>query len=104
MLHCYVEKGLSKLDKLGNRSGAKAEMASSSARDEALAGVQELSVYEINERDRGSPVVLPFGGKKNDAGVHVSSLGDLVPFSNKVGWFNSSFQIFGTFHYYAQSD
>jgi allene oxide cyclase len=59
-------------------------MASSSVRDEALAGVQELSVYEINERDRGSPVVLPFGGKKNAAGAHVSSLGDLVPFSNKV--------------------
>lgn len=86
-MHCYLEKGLStflKLDKLGNRSGANAEMASPSTRDEALAGVQELFVYEINERDRGSPVILPLGGKKNAIGEHVSSLGDLVPFSNKV--------------------
>lgn len=73
-----------KLDKLGNRSGAKTEMASSSARDKAHAGVQELCVYEINEGDRGSPVQLKFGLKKNAAGEHVSSLGDLVPFSNKV--------------------
>nr|4H69_A Chain A, Allene oxide cyclase [Physcomitrium patens]4H69_B Chain B, Allene oxide cyclase [Physcomitrium patens]4H69_C Chain C, Allene oxide cyclase [Physcomitrium patens]4H69_D Chain D, Allene oxide cyclase [Physcomitrium patens]4H69_E Chain E, Allene oxide cyclase [Physcomitrium patens]4H69_F Chain F, Allene oxide cyclase [Physcomitrium patens]4H6A_A Chain A, Allene oxide cyclase [Physcomitrium patens]4H6A_B Chain B, Allene oxide cyclase [Physcomitrium patens]4H6A_C Chain C, Allene oxid len=49
-----------------------------------LAGVQELSVYEINERDRGSPVILPFGGKKDENGAHANSLGDLVPFSNKV--------------------
>nr|QCP71055.1 allene oxide cyclase [Pohlia nutans] len=54
------------------------------SRDEALAAVQELCVYEINERDRGSPVVLPFGGKKDAAGQHVSSLGDFVPFTNKV--------------------
>lgn len=78
-------EGALKLDKLGNRSGAKAEMASpvasSSVRDEALAGVQELCVYEINERDRGSPVILP--GKKGE-GIHLPGLGDLVPFTNKV--------------------
>ncbi|CAI9110710.1 OLC1v1010780C1 [Oldenlandia corymbosa var. corymbosa] len=40
--------------------------------------VQELKVYEINERDRGSPAVLKLSQKP------VNSLGDLVPFSNKV--------------------
>ncbi|KAL5726317.1 allene-oxide cyclase [Ranunculus cassubicifolius] len=40
--------------------------------------VQELSVYEINERDRGSPAYLRLSKKE------VNSLGDLVPFSNKV--------------------
>ncbi|XP_073041193.1 allene oxide cyclase, chloroplastic-like [Primulina eburnea] len=40
--------------------------------------VQELKVYEINERDRCSPAVLRLSGKP------VTSLGDLVPFSNKV--------------------
>jgi allene oxide cyclase len=51
----------------------------------SLAGVQELKVYEINERDKGSPCVLPLGGKKDPAtGQHVTGLGDLVPFSNKL--------------------
>ncbi|KAL6994082.1 allene-oxide cyclase [Sarracenia purpurea var. burkii] len=40
--------------------------------------VQELFVYEINERDRGSPAYLRLSQKS------VNSLGDLVPFSNKV--------------------
>ncbi|KAL5726316.1 allene-oxide cyclase [Ranunculus cassubicifolius] len=40
--------------------------------------VQELSVYEINERDRGSPAYLRLSKKE------VNNLGDLVPFSNKV--------------------
>ncbi|KAK9105610.1 hypothetical protein Scep_022454 [Stephania cephalantha] len=40
--------------------------------------VQELHVYEINERDRGSPAYLRLSKKE------VNSLGDLVPFSNKV--------------------
>ncbi|PIA39626.1 hypothetical protein AQUCO_02600227v1 [Aquilegia coerulea] len=40
--------------------------------------VQELNVYEINERDRGSPAYLRLSQKP------VNSLGDLVPFSNKV--------------------
>ncbi|XP_058091410.1 allene oxide cyclase, chloroplastic-like [Magnolia sinica] len=40
--------------------------------------VQELHVYEINERDRGSPAYLRLSQKS------VNSLGDLVPFSNKV--------------------
>ncbi|PKI75608.1 hypothetical protein CRG98_004009 [Punica granatum] len=39
--------------------------------------VQELYVYEINERDRGSPAYLRLSQKS------VNSLGDLVPFSNK---------------------
>ncbi|KAJ9147379.1 hypothetical protein P3X46_029550 [Hevea brasiliensis] len=40
--------------------------------------VQELYVYEINERDRGSPAFLRLSQKP------VNSLGDLVPFTNKV--------------------
>ncbi|XP_019426582.1 PREDICTED: allene oxide cyclase, chloroplastic-like [Lupinus angustifolius] len=40
--------------------------------------VQELSVYEINERDRGSPAYLRLSQKS------VNSIGDLVPFSNKL--------------------
>ncbi|GER42598.1 allene oxide cyclase [Striga asiatica] len=46
--------------------------------DSRSAKVQELSVYEINERDRGSPAYLRLSQKT------VNSLGDLVPFSNKV--------------------
>lgn len=42
------------------------------------AKVQELCVYEINERDRGSPAYLRLSQKE------VNSLGDLVPFSNKL--------------------
>ncbi|KAG1346508.1 allene oxide cyclase, chloroplastic [Cocos nucifera] len=40
--------------------------------------VQEMYVYEINERDRGSPVYLRLSQKE------VNSLGDLVPLTNKV--------------------
>ncbi|KAE9612591.1 putative allene-oxide cyclase [Lupinus albus] len=40
--------------------------------------VQELNVYEINERDRGSPAYLRLSQKTEN------SLGDLVPFSNKI--------------------
>ncbi|XP_076882435.1 allene oxide cyclase, chloroplastic-like [Bidens hawaiensis] len=40
--------------------------------------VHELCVYEINESDRGSPAYLRLGQKP------VNSLGDLVPFTNKV--------------------
>ncbi|XVF20573.1 hypothetical protein REPUB_Repub12eG0012100 [Reevesia pubescens] len=40
--------------------------------------IQELHVYEINERDRGSPAYLRLSQKS------ANSLGDLVPFSNKI--------------------
>ncbi|MGJ2479309.1 allene oxide cyclase family protein, partial [Salmonella enterica subsp. enterica serovar Paratyphi A] len=40
--------------------------------------VQEMCVYEINERDRGSPAYLRLSQKS------VHSLGDLAPFTNKV--------------------
>ncbi|KAK4284268.1 hypothetical protein QN277_001123 [Acacia crassicarpa] len=40
--------------------------------------VQEMHIYEINERDRGSPAILRLSQKP------VNSLGDLVPFSNKL--------------------
>ncbi|KAJ8494038.1 hypothetical protein OPV22_015759 [Ensete ventricosum] len=42
------------------------------------AKVQEMCVYEINELDRNSPAYLRLSQKD------VNSLGDLVPFSNKV--------------------
>ncbi|KAH9751196.1 Allene oxide cyclase [Citrus sinensis] len=41
--------------------------------------VQELYVYEINELDRGSPAYLRLSKK-----CFINSLGDLVPFSNKL--------------------
>ncbi|KAG8373714.1 hypothetical protein BUALT_Bualt11G0053400 [Buddleja alternifolia] len=40
--------------------------------------VQQLNVYEINERDRGSPAYLRLSQKS------VNSIGDLVPFTNKL--------------------
>lgn len=46
-----------------------------------VAKVHEFCVYEINERDRGSPAYLRLGQKP------VNSLGDLVPFTNKVSSF-----------------
>ncbi|XP_038906629.1 allene oxide cyclase, chloroplastic-like [Benincasa hispida] len=42
------------------------------------AKVQEMFAYEINERDRGSPAFLKLSKKAEN------SLGDLVPFSNKL--------------------
>ncbi|KAK2353503.1 allene oxide cyclase, chloroplastic [Trifolium repens] len=42
------------------------------------AKVQEIFVYEINERDRGSPAYLRLSQKLTN------SLGDLVPLSNKL--------------------
>ncbi|XP_010916944.1 allene oxide cyclase, chloroplastic [Elaeis guineensis] len=46
--------------------------------DSRSSKVQEMYVYEINERDRGSPVYLRLSQKE------VNSLGDLVPLTNKV--------------------
>ncbi|KAL2551830.1 Allene oxide cyclase 4 [Forsythia ovata] len=46
--------------------------------DSRSSKIQELHVYEINERDRGSPAYLRLSQKT------VNTLGDLVPFSNKV--------------------
>ncbi|CDP02799.1 unnamed protein product [Coffea canephora] len=46
--------------------------------DSTPAKVQELNVYEINERDRGSPAFLKLSQKD------VNSLGDLIPFTNKI--------------------
>ncbi|KAM3285906.1 allene oxide cyclase, chloroplastic [Capsicum chacoense] len=50
----------------------------STSTDSSTSKVQELSVYELNERDRGSPAYLRLSQK------NVNSLGDLVPFSNKL--------------------
>lgn len=52
--------------------------SSSSGSSFLPAGVQELFVYEINERDRSSPAYLRLSQKSEN------SLGDLVPFTNKA--------------------
>lgn len=69
---------------LAAASGARSFTCKSQSDDSAAdasrstGGVQELFVYEINERDRGSPAYLRLSQK------NVNCLGDLVPFSNKV--------------------
>lgn len=50
--------------------------------------VQELYVYEINERDRQSPAYLKLSQKNTNA------LGDLVPFTNKVSELYDLFILF----------
>ncbi|XP_019067523.1 allene oxide cyclase isoform X1 [Solanum lycopersicum] len=56
----------------------KSQSTSTDSTNSKKTEVQELSVYEINERDRGSPAYLRLSQKT------VNSLGDLVPFSNKL--------------------
>ena len=60
-------------------------------------GIQEMHVYEINEKDRGSPAYLPFSLQfdlSKPPLLPKGALGDLVPFTNKVSltlvcaWFN----------------
>lgn len=47
--------------------------------------VQEMSVYEFNEKDRSSPAYLPFSLKFDfSRGLPAGALGDLVPFTNKL--------------------
>ena len=47
--------------------------------------VQEMYIYELNEKDRGSPVYLPFSFKFDFFKfLPKGALGDLVPFTNKV--------------------
>jgi allene oxide cyclase len=48
-------------------------------KDARPAKVQEMFVYEINERDRESPAYLRLSAKQTE-----NALGDLVPFTNKV--------------------
>uniref|UniRef100_A0A6N2LFR0 allene-oxide cyclase n=1 Tax=Salix viminalis TaxID=40686 RepID=A0A6N2LFR0_SALVM len=71
---------LTKTTSSGNFSGTKRSFScrSQASSTENSRPVQELSVYEINERDRGSPAYLRLSQKS------VNSLGDLVPFSNKL--------------------
>nr|AEC11095.1 allene oxide cyclase [Torenia fournieri] len=59
-------------------SSAVAKSSRSFSSDSRSSQVQEMHVYEINELDRGSPAYLRLSQKT------VNSLGDLVPFSNKV--------------------
>jgi allene oxide cyclase len=49
------------------------------AKDARPTKVQELYVYELNERDRESPAYLRLSAKQTQ-----NALGDLVPFTNKV--------------------
>ncbi|NP_001311907.1 allene oxide cyclase 4, chloroplastic-like [Nicotiana tabacum] len=66
--------------KLGTSTNSKSFYckSQSGSTDSSTTKVQELSVYELNERDRGSPAYLRLSQK------NVNSLGDLVPFSNKL--------------------
>jgi allene oxide cyclase len=54
------------------------------AKDARPTKVQELYLYEINERDRESPAYLRLSAKQTE-----NALGDLVPFTNKVSFFLS---------------
>ncbi|XP_010061864.2 LOW QUALITY PROTEIN: allene oxide cyclase, chloroplastic [Eucalyptus grandis] len=63
---------------LPRRSFSCKSQAAPAGGDSAPGKVQELCIYEINERDRGSPAILKLSQKP------VNSLGDLVPFSNKL--------------------
>lgn len=74
-----VTAELEKITHLGGRSPSEQH------RPEVMAGVQEMSVYEINDLDRGSPAFLRLSAKTDAAGKPVNHLGDLVPFTNKVG-------------------
>jgi allene oxide cyclase len=49
-----------------------------------LAGAQKLCVYEINDLDRQSPKLLVNSNNTNAAGKRVKSLGDLLPYTNKL--------------------
>ncbi|XP_022956471.1 allene oxide cyclase, chloroplastic-like [Cucurbita moschata] len=60
------------------RSVACRSQASASDSSPNPSRVQELYVYEINERDRQSPAYLRLSQKNTNA------LGDLVPFTNKL--------------------
>ncbi|KAK1422129.1 hypothetical protein QVD17_25030 [Tagetes erecta] len=62
----------------GSRRSFSVKNQSNTPDSSRPAKVHELCVYEINERDRGSPAYLRLGQKP------VNSLGDLVPFTNKV--------------------
>jgi len=73
-----VTAELEKITHLGGRSSSEQH------RPEVMAGVQEMSVYELNDLDRGSPAFLRLSGKTDAAGKPVNHLGDLVPFTNKV--------------------
>jgi hypothetical protein len=61
------------------------------AKDARPTKVQELYVYELNERDRESPAYLRLSAKQSE-----NALGDLVPFTNKVSSSISSFACFFT--------
>ncbi|KAI3726471.1 hypothetical protein L1987_66268 [Smallanthus sonchifolius] len=62
----------------GSRKAFSVKSQSNQSDSSRPTKVHQLCVYEINERDRGSPAYLRLGQKP------VNSLGDLVPFTNKV--------------------
>ncbi|XP_072994517.1 allene oxide cyclase, chloroplastic-like [Typha latifolia] len=64
--------------RIPSRINASIFSAKQASTDPRPTKVQEMYVYEINERDRASPAYLRLSQKE------VNSLGDLVPFTNKV--------------------
>ncbi|KAI3761041.1 hypothetical protein L1987_51447 [Smallanthus sonchifolius] len=74
----FSHKLTTKVNASGSRRGCSIKSQSMPAESSRPTKVHQLCVYEINERDRGSPAYLRLGQKP------VNSLGDLVPFTNKV--------------------
>ncbi|XP_076960716.1 allene oxide cyclase, chloroplastic-like [Bidens hawaiensis] len=74
----FSHKLTAKVNVSGSRKAFSVKSQSSPSESSRPTKVHELCVYEINERDRGSPAYLRLGQKP------VNSLGDLVPFTNKV--------------------
>ncbi|KNA08602.1 hypothetical protein SOVF_161190 isoform A [Spinacia oleracea] len=64
--------------KAANQLPVRSFTCRSSADPAESVKVHEFCVYEMNERDRGSPAVLKLSQKP------VFSLGDLIPFTNKL--------------------
>ncbi|KAI7748995.1 hypothetical protein M8C21_009901 [Ambrosia artemisiifolia] len=76
--HVYSRKLTTTGDVSGSRKAFSVKSQSNASESSRSTKVHELCVYEINERDRGSPMYLRLGQKPTN------SLGDLVPFTNKV--------------------
>ncbi|KAK1433259.1 hypothetical protein QVD17_10168 [Tagetes erecta] len=74
----FSHKLTTKVHRPNSRKALTVKSQSNSSDSSRSTKVHELCVYEINERDRGSPAYLRLGQKP------VNSLGDLVPFTNKV--------------------
>ncbi|GJT06174.1 allene oxide cyclase, chloroplastic-like protein [Tanacetum coccineum] len=76
--HVFSKNLTASVSSVNIRSFSVKSQSTNSSESSRPTKVHELCVYEINERDRGSPAYLRLGQKP------VNSLGDLVPFTNKI--------------------